>query len=65
MIPYRPIAPLSPGPRSGWRSVVAAVLMAALLGTNATSAVAAIPESSVSEPAQAPPATNSGGAPVF
>ncbi|MET3173195.1 UNVERIFIED_ORG: hypothetical protein ABIB52_001023 [Arthrobacter sp. UYCu721] len=27
MIPYRPIAPLSPGPRSGWRSVVAAVLV--------------------------------------
>ncbi len=48
MIPYRPVAPLSPGPRSGWRSVVAAVVMAALLGTTETSAVVADHESSAS-----------------
>jgi hypothetical protein len=63
MIRYRPIAPLSPGPRSGWRSVVAAVVMAALLGTTATSAFAAVPESgdsSVSAAEQATPAANSG-----
>ena len=41
MIPYRPIAPLTVGPRRGWRSVLAAVVMAAVLGTTATSAVAA------------------------
>jgi hypothetical protein len=41
MIPYRPIAPLTLGPRNGWKSVVAAVVMAAVLGTSATSAVAA------------------------
>ncbi|MDQ0120560.1 hypothetical protein J2T22_003766 [Pseudarthrobacter defluvii] len=33
MIPYRPIAPLTIGPRTGWKSVLAAVVMAALLGT--------------------------------
>ena len=41
MIPYRPITPLTVGPRSGWRSVLAAVVMAAVLGTTATSAGAA------------------------
>lgn len=35
MIPYRPIAPMTIGPRTGWRSVLAAVVMAALLGTTA------------------------------
>jgi hypothetical protein len=33
MIPYRPIAPLTLGASNGWRSVLAAVVMAALLGT--------------------------------
>ncbi|QHK21213.1 hypothetical protein GU243_17560 [Pseudarthrobacter psychrotolerans] len=68
MIPHRPIPPLSPGPRSGWKSVVAAVVMAALLGTTATSAVAAVPESgesSVSAPRQATPAASSGDVPIF
>lgn len=68
MIPYRPIPPLSPGPRSAWRSVIAAVVMAALLGTTATSAVAAVPESgesSVSAPRQATPAANSGDSAIF
>jgi hypothetical protein len=32
MIPYRPIPPLTAGPRKGWASVLAAVVMAALLG---------------------------------
>ena len=32
MIPYRPIPPLATGPRKGWLSVLAAVVMAALLG---------------------------------
>jgi hypothetical protein len=32
MIPYRPIPPLTAGPRKGWTSVLAAVVMAALLG---------------------------------
>ena len=41
MIPYRPIAPLTAGPRKGWTSVVAAVVVAALLGTAAPAAVAA------------------------
>jgi len=36
MIPYRPIAPLTVGPRKGWKSVLAAVVMAALLGTTAS-----------------------------
>lgn len=40
MIPYRPVAPLTLGPRKGWKSVLAAVVMAALLGTTATAAVA-------------------------
>jgi hypothetical protein len=44
MIPYPPIAPLTVGPRKGWRPVLAAVVLAALLGTTATSAVAAEPE---------------------
>jgi hypothetical protein len=39
MIPYRPIAPLALGASNGWRSVLAAVVMAALLGTT-------LPESS-------------------
>ena len=32
MIPYRPVAPLAAGPRHGWASAVAAVVMAAFLG---------------------------------
>jgi hypothetical protein len=63
MIPYRPIAPLTVGPRKGWRPVLAAVVMAALLGTTATSAVAAEPESSVTAEARAAqpaPAADSG-----
>ena len=52
MIPYRPIAPLTLGPGRGWKSVVAAVVMAALLGTSGTPAVAAgRAETSVSAPA--------------
>jgi hypothetical protein len=43
MIPYRPIAPLTAGPRKGWKSVLAAVVMASLLGTTAPSAMAAGP----------------------
>ncbi|MDQ1053714.1 hypothetical protein QE394_001642 [Arthrobacter sp. SORGH_AS 212] len=43
MIPYRPIAPLTAGPKKGWKAVVAAVLGAALLGTAAPMAVAAEP----------------------
>jgi hypothetical protein len=63
MIPYRPIAPLAVGPRKGWRPVLAAVVMAALLGTTATAAVAADAESSVTTEAPAPqpaPAADSG-----
>ena len=41
MIPYRPVAPLTLGPPMGWKSVLAAVVMAALLGTTATASVAA------------------------
>ena len=41
MIPYRPITPLTVGPRKGWKAAVSAVVMAALLGTTATAAVAA------------------------
>lgn len=48
MIPYRPIAPLTIGPRKGWKAVVAAVVMAALLGTTAPAAVAAVPASGTS-----------------
>jgi hypothetical protein len=52
MIPYRPIAPLTLGPGRGWKSVVAAVVMAALLGTSGTPAVAAgRAETSASAPA--------------
>ena len=40
MIPYRPIAPLTVGPRKGWKAAVSAVVMAALLGTTASAAVA-------------------------
>ena len=36
MILYRPIAPLTVGPRKGWKSLLAAVVMAALLGTTAS-----------------------------
>lgn len=43
MIPYRPIAPLTAGPKKGWRAAVAAVVMAALPGTTAPIAVAAEP----------------------
>ena len=32
MIPYRPIPPLTTSPGKGWASVLAAVVMAALLG---------------------------------
>jgi len=46
MIPYRPIAPLAAGPKKGWKAVVAAVLVAALLGTTAPMAVAAEPVTS-------------------
>ncbi|ACL38308.1 hypothetical protein Achl_0308 [Pseudarthrobacter chlorophenolicus A6] len=45
MIPYRPIAPLTAGPKKGWKAVVAAVLVAALLGTTAPAAIAAEPPS--------------------
>jgi hypothetical protein len=54
MIPYRPVAPLTLGPRKGWKSVLAAVVMAALLGTTATAVVAAeagTPAVSASAPA--------------
>ncbi|WP_461188748.1 hypothetical protein [Arthrobacter sp. Z4-13] len=44
MIPYRPVAPLTAEPRKGWKPVIAAIVMAALLGTTATAAVAAEPE---------------------
>jgi len=53
MIPYRPVAPLTLGPRRGWRSVLAAVVMAAVLGTTATAAVAAEPEPPVAPTAHA------------
>jgi hypothetical protein len=43
MIPYRPVAPLTVSPRKSWKSVLAAVVVAALLGTSATAAVAAEP----------------------
>ena len=32
VIPYRPIPPLAAGPRKGWVPVLAAVVMAAMLG---------------------------------
>jgi hypothetical protein len=50
MIPYRPIAPLTVGPRKGWKAVMSAVVMAALLGATATTAVAAetVPEGAAS-----------------
>lgn len=58
MIPYRPVPPLTLGPRNGWRSVLAAVVMAALVGTTATSAVAAerTETSAAGQAAQAAPA---------
>jgi hypothetical protein len=62
MIPYRPIAPLTLGPRKGWRSVLAAVVMAALLGTTATAAVAAEPEASLTAAGAAAPAVPAGDA---
>ncbi|GGH95874.1 hypothetical protein ACFFGR_15550 [Arthrobacter liuii] len=40
MIPYRPIPALTAGPRKGWASVLAAVVMAAFLGTAASTDVA-------------------------
>jgi hypothetical protein len=43
LIPYRPIAPLTVSSRKGWKSVMAAVVMAAMLGTTATAAVGAEP----------------------
>ena len=51
MIPYRPIAPLTAGPAKGWKSVVAAVLVAALVGTTAPVAVAAEPVGVAGPPA--------------
>lgn len=41
MIPYRPIPPLTTDTRKGWKAVISAVVMAALLGTTAPAAVAA------------------------
>ena len=60
MIPYRPLDPQTLRPRKGWRSEPAAVVVSALLGTTATSAVAAEPEASVTQAAQAAQATSSG-----
>jgi hypothetical protein len=40
MITYRPVPPLTLGASNSWRSVLAAVVMAALLGTAAFEAVA-------------------------
>lgn len=34
MIPYRPVPPLTAGPRKGWASVLAAVVLAAFLGVH-------------------------------
>ena len=53
MIPYRPIAPLTVGPRKGWKSVLAAVVIAALLGTTAPSAMAAVPAPAAASAAEA------------
>ncbi|MET3719524.1 MULTISPECIES: hypothetical protein [unclassified Arthrobacter] len=50
MVPYRPVPPLTLGPGGGWKSVVAAVVMAGLPGTTATSAVAADLDFSVMAP---------------
>ena len=47
MIAYRPIPPLSLGKSTGWRSVLSAVLMAALLGTAAFGAAEASPGTGV------------------
>lgn len=47
MIAYRPIPPLSLGKSTGWRSVLSAVLMAALLGTAAFGAGEASPGTGV------------------
>jgi hypothetical protein len=57
MIPYRPIAPLTVGPRKGWKSVLSAVVIAALLGTTATTAVALEP---AAQPASVPAVSTSG-----
>ena len=57
MIPYRPIAPLTVGPRKGWRSVLSAVVVAALLGTTATAAVAT---EAAAPPASVPSVSTSG-----
>jgi hypothetical protein len=57
MIPYRPIAPLTVGPRKGWKSVLSAVVIAALLGTTATAAVASEP---AGQPASIPSVSTSG-----
>jgi hypothetical protein len=57
MIPYRPIAPLTVGPRKGWKSVLSAVVIAALLGTTATAAVASEP---AAQPASVPSVSTSG-----
>jgi hypothetical protein len=57
MIPYRPIAPLTVGPRKGWKSVLSAVVIAALLGTTATTAVALEP---AVQPASVPAVSTSG-----
>ncbi|MBT2248735.1 hypothetical protein JHV56_08520 [Arthrobacter sp. BHU FT2] len=60
MIPYRPIAPLTAGPKKGWTSVVAAVLVAALLGTTAPVAVAAEPVGVAGQSAPVAKATATG-----
>jgi hypothetical protein len=57
MIPYRPIAPLTVGPRKGWKSVLSAVVIAALLGTTATTAVAL---ELAAQPASVPAVSTSG-----
>jgi len=52
MIAYRPIPPLSLGKSTGWRSVLSAVVMAALLGTAAFGTPAeAAPKAGVSSAA--------------
>lgn len=47
MIAYRPIPPLSLGKSTGWRSVLSAVAMAALLGTAAFGTAEAAPGTGV------------------
>ena len=47
MIAYRPIPPLSLGKNTSWRSVLSAVVMAALLGTAAFGTAEAAPGATV------------------